>query len=317
MKHKYLFAAALLFVISLAGFGFIKGFGAGAGHGAEKKGEEELLIVTSFYPMYIASLNIAGDCPGVTLRNLSEPQSGCLHDYQLTPEDMMLLSQADVFVVNGGGMEGFLTDTVKEYPHLTILNAGEGIFGEEAGDEPEGHGHDHGENAHVWMSIPHYMEQVAAIGAGLAAADPVHQEHYRAKTAEYLEKIERLYQEAKNCLADAQGRRIVLFHEAFAYLAEDYGMEIVGALDLDEERQISAQETAEILDVIQKKEVGILLAESLYGKGMGDTIEKETDCRAYYLDTLVRGEEDAASWLKGMEENIRILEEALASEEGS
>lgn len=318
MKHKYLFVAALLLSLSLAGVGFVK-VSTGAGYDGEKKGEEEFLIVTSFYPMYIACLNIAGNCEGVTVRNLSEPQTGCLHDYQLTPEDMMMLSQADVFVVNGGGMEGFLTDAVKEYPDLKILEAGEAIFSEtpetEAADEKD-HGHDHGENAHVWMSIPHYMEQVSAIGRGLSEADPAHQEEYRTRTEEYLEKIQQLYQDAKKRLAGAQGRKIVLFHEAFAFLAEDYGMEIAGELDLDEERQISAQETAELLEVIREKEVGVLLAESMYGKDMGDTIQKETDCRVYYLNTLVRGEEDAASWLEGMEENIRLLEEALASEEG-
>ncbi|MCI8281944.1 MAG: zinc ABC transporter substrate-binding protein [Lachnospiraceae bacterium] len=315
MKHKYLFVVVLLLGLSLAGVGFVKSFGVGTADGMGQKGAEQLLIVTSFYPVYIACLNIAGDCPGVAVENLSEPQTGCLHDYQLTPEDMMKLSKADVFVVNGGGMEAFLTDTAKEYPDLTILNAGEAIFSEDDEANSQEHSHTHGENAHVWMSIPHYMEQVVSIGQGLAEADPAHREHYQAKTAEYLEKIEQLHQDAKNRLADAQGKKIVLFHEAFAFFAEDYGMEIAGELDLDEERQISAQETARLLEVIQEEEVGILLAESMYGKDMGDTIEKETDCKVYYLDTLVRGEEDAESWMKGMEENIRILEKAISSEE--
>lgn len=58
--------------------------------------------------MYIAAENIVGDAEGVTLTNLSEPQTGCMHDYQLTPEDMKLLSRADVFIVNGGGIENFV-----------------------------------------------------------------------------------------------------------------------------------------------------------------------------------------------------------------
>ena len=67
--------------------------------------DDTLTVVTSFYPMYIAALNIVDGVEGVRLENLSEPQTGCLHDFQLTPEDMKLLSTADVFVINGGGIE--------------------------------------------------------------------------------------------------------------------------------------------------------------------------------------------------------------------
>ena len=126
MKNKYAFVAVLLLVMTLAGIGFVRGYGAWEGQ--EEK--EELLIVTSFYPVYIAALNIAGDCPGVTVRSLSEPQTGCMHDYQLTPQDMILLSEADIFVINGGGMEQFLTEVAEEYPDLTIVDAGRGIFEE-------------------------------------------------------------------------------------------------------------------------------------------------------------------------------------------
>ena len=59
--------------------------------------DDMLTVVTSFYPMYIATLNIVDGVKGVRLENLSEPQTGCLHDFQLTPEDMKLLSTADVF----------------------------------------------------------------------------------------------------------------------------------------------------------------------------------------------------------------------------
>ena len=77
---------------------------------------EKVIVVTSFYPMYIATENVAGDCTAIEVKNLSEPQTGCLHDFQLTPEDMKLLSTADMFVINGGGMESFLDDVTKQYP---------------------------------------------------------------------------------------------------------------------------------------------------------------------------------------------------------
>ena len=63
----------------------------------------------------------------MTLENLSEPQTGCLHDYQLTAADMKLLSKADVFIVNGGGIESFLSDVAESYPNLKIIQACDGI----------------------------------------------------------------------------------------------------------------------------------------------------------------------------------------------
>lgn len=300
----------------------------------EGRDEEELLVVTSFYPMYVATLNIAGDAEGIAVESLSEPQTGCLHDYQLTPRDMILLSRADVFVVNGGGIEGFLTDVAAEYPNLVIINAGAGIFHEEEADEDgsreeeeadaadeeddhvhgenEGHAdHDHGENAHVWMSIPHYMEQIEAIRDGLMEADPSRKEIYQEKAGAYLAKIEALKPEMEELAAAAGGEPVVLFHEAFEYLTEDYGMQVAGELNLDEERQVSAGEVADILIAIKTKKIKILLAEDLYGKDLGDTIEAETDCKVYYLDTLVRGNGSKDSWLLGMAQNMQILRTAL------
>ena len=89
--------------------------------------DDMLTVVTSFYPIYIATLNIVDGVDGVRLENLSEPQTGCLHDFQLTPEDMKLLSTADVFVINGGGIESFMSDVAKAYPKLDVVEASEDL----------------------------------------------------------------------------------------------------------------------------------------------------------------------------------------------
>lgn len=329
MRNKYIFVTALLLVLALLGVVFTGGYVKMEGKGSE----EELLVVTSFYPMYVAALNVVGDCRDVRVENLSEPQTGCLHDYQLTPQDMILLSEADVFVVNGGGIEGFLTEVAEAYPNLTIVNAGAEIFGEEA-DESETHSgnaektddshtektddghaeHDHGENAHAWMSIPHYKQQVTTICDELSARNPANKNNYDENAAKYLREIDTLWQEVQELAVSAQWKSILIFHEAFAYLAEDYGMQVAGELNLDEERQVSAGEIADILKVIEEKNVRVILAEELYGKDMGDTIERETDCVVYYLDTLVRGDGARDSWLRGMEKNVEILRKAVSAD---
>ena len=62
-------------------------------------------VVTSFYPIYLFALNLTQGIDGITIRNLAAPNTGCLHDYQLSTGDMKVLNKADVFLINGAGME--------------------------------------------------------------------------------------------------------------------------------------------------------------------------------------------------------------------
>ena len=109
--------------------------------------DDMLTVVTSFYPMYIATLNIVDGVEGVRLENLSEPQTGCLHDFQLTPEDMKLLSTADVFVINGGGIESFMSDVAKAYPKLDVVEACEDVVLLSDDESDSDHDHDHDADA--------------------------------------------------------------------------------------------------------------------------------------------------------------------------
>ena len=289
--------------------------------------DDMLTVVTSFYPMYIATLNIVDGVKGVRIENLSEPQTGCLHDFQLTPEDMKLLSTADVFVINGGGIESFMSDVAKAYPKLDVVEACEDVALLSEDDEDSDHDHDHDadaesdsahdhdhgdENAHAWMSIALYKQQVENILEGLCRIDPKHQDAYESNAKEYLAKLEDLEREQQSLKEELAGKHIVIFHEAYAYVAEDYDMEISYTMDLDEERQVSAGEVADVMGAIEKNDISVVLAEELYGKDMGDTVERETDAKVCYLDTLTRGEYEKDSYLDAMRHNMELLKEAFA-----
>lgn len=313
MKNKYVFVTVLLLVLLLTGAGLTQLYVKEE----TKQQDSELTVVTSFYPMYIAAMNVIGDTPGVDLQNLSEPQTGCLHDYQLTPADMKLLSGADVFIVNGGGIESFLSDVAADYKNLSIVNACEGLNLLSEEDEGEEHtredGHNHGDvNAHAWMSIALYKQQVENILEGLCRIDPKHQDAYESNAKEYLAKLEDLEKEQQSLKEELAGKHIVIFHEAYAYVAEDYDMEISYTMDLDEERQVSAGEVADVMGAIEKNDISVVLAEELYGKDMGDTVERETDAKVCYLDTLTRGEYEKDSYLDAMRHNMELLKEAFA-----
>lgn len=268
----------------------------------DKKDKTQFTIVTSFYPMYVAAANVIGDVKGVTLKNLSEPQTGCLHDYQLTTEDMKLLSKADLFIVNGGGIETFLTDVASNYPELDIIEACQNVPLLEDGEE---------ENAHAWMSISDYRIQLATIESALEQADPEHADAYHENAKAYDEKLAALQEEQDEIRRAANGQNVIIFHEAYDYVAEDYGFNVSYVLDLDEERQVSAGEVADVLNQIQKDHVSYIFAEELYGSDMGKTVESESNVKVIYLDACNRGDYSKDSYLTAMQSNIDKLREAF------
>ena len=329
MKNKYVFTAVLLAMILFVGSVLTMAY-VRAEQKKEQAKDEDLLVVTSFYPMYVAAENVIGDVEGVTLENLSEPQTGCLHDYQLTAADMKLLSKADVFIVNGGGIESFLSDVAESYPDLKIVQACDGIdllesaegtgeshndlsSNEDADHDDHDHSeHSHGdENAHVWMNLADYQIQVQNICNGLSEADSAHAEQYAKNAQTYQGKVQELQQEAAELASQIASQPVVIFHEAYEYIVQEYGLQLAGEMNLDEERQVSAGEVADILHSIEDNHVSVVLAEVLYGSDMGDMVTKHSGVKVVYLDTLTRGDYSADSYLEGMRSNIEQLKEAF------
>lgn len=301
------------------------------------KENENFTVVTSFYPMYIAALNIVDGADGVTLENLSEPQTGCLHDFQLTPEDMKLLSTADMFVINGGGIESFMSDVAKAYPDLTVVEACKNVelineseedvdthdhdneadsdetdHDHETDSDESGHDHDHGdENAHAWMSVAHYRVMVSTIAESLSKADPSNAAIYDSNAKKYDAKLAELEEKENEIKQKTAGNDIIIFHEAYEYVADDFGMNVCYLMDLDEECAVSAGEVSDVINAVRNDGVSVILAEELYGKDLGDTVSRETDVKMVYIDPLNRGNYDKNSYIEGMEKNFELIEAAF------
>ena len=84
-------------------------------------------VVTSFYPIHLLARNLLEGIDGIELASLAEPTSGCLHDYQLQTGDMKTLARADVFLINGAGMEGYLEGVFEAFPTLPVVDASQGV----------------------------------------------------------------------------------------------------------------------------------------------------------------------------------------------
>ncbi len=280
--------------------------------------EEQLQIVTSFYPMYVFAKNITEGVDGVTVHNMTKPQTGCLHNYQLLPEDLKTLNRADVFVINGAGMESFMDKVLESLPGLDIIEASEGIpllLSEENEVREDAHSHLHEEgiyNSHVWLSPPYAAKEIQNIAKGLAQTDPDHAEQYRSNADAYAESVLKMWEELKPELESYSGESIIISHEAFDYLAQELAISVEGTVRSEENTEPTAKVMSQLITIAREKKIKGIFAEPQYPQTALKTISNETGIPIYTLDPMVTGEQEYLNVYENiMRKNIEVLKDAF------
>ncbi|MGE5544989.1 MAG: metal ABC transporter substrate-binding protein [Bacillota bacterium] len=276
----------------------------GCGSSAATENNENLVIATSFYPIYIMTRNVTHDIPGVEVVNITRTVTGCLHDYHLTTSDLKRLHEADILVVNGAGMESFLDQAARQRPGLKIVNASRGIS-----LLKDRHGE---ENAHVWVSVSLAMKQVQNIADQLAGLDIKNGPAYQENASRYISELKALRTEMHEELEQIPNRDIVTFHEAFPYFAHEFGLNIVAVVEREPGSEPSAAELAETIEIIRQSGVKAIFVEPQYSTKAAETIARETGSRIYTLDPVVSGPDDPGAYIEIMRRNLQVLVEALS-----
>ena len=316
MKTTLTKILTIIILVSL----FLTGCNNSAKSNNSTESNNKLTIVTSFYPMYISTLNIVKDIPNVEVLNMTTSQTGCLHDYSLSTKDLKTLSNADILIINGAGMESFLDDVIDKYSDLKIIEASKGIHlieDTEHDDHTEDHDHedhDHDVNPHVWVSISKNIEEVSNIAEELSSLDPNNANEYQNNANEYIAKLENLKTEMHSTLDNIAHKDIITFHEAFPYFAEEFGLNIVGVIEIEPDSEPSAKEVENIISIINEKNIKALFTEPQYSSKIADTIAKETGASIYTLDPIVTGDSNEKAYndyIIKMQENLNTLKEAL------
>ncbi|MHB8125679.1 MAG: metal ABC transporter substrate-binding protein [Desulfitobacteriaceae bacterium] len=309
---KFLFLILLILMV-LIGCGVNYGFQTGNDQSndtaatpalATNNNGKLLTIATSFYPMYIFTLNIAKDIPNVNVIDMTKPITGCLHDYAITPADLKNLEEAQVFIINGAGMESFMDKVIGQMPNLKIIDSSKEI------QLIKGEG-DEGDNPHLWVSISNAIIQVKNIGDQLSSLDPNNAAKYQANTSIYVKKLEVERDKMHQALDGIKNRDIVTFHEAFPYFAKEFNLNIVGVIEREPDSEPSSQELKETIEKVKSLNVKALFTEPQYSTKAANTIAKETGAKVYTLDPVVTGPMDADAYINIMDSNLKSLQEAL------
>ena len=276
-------------------------------------------IVTSFYPIWLLALNLADGVPELEVRNLAAPGTGCLHDYQLQAGDMKVLSEADLFLVNGAGMESYLDHVFSAFPDLPVAEAAAGIpLLTETDALTIGENEDDGEiNAHIWLSAANAAVMAENLAKAMEAQFPDRQEKIEDNRKALQARLLALDQELREGLSGLPRKEIITFHEAFPYFARAYGLDIVAVVNREPGETLTPAQLAQLAEAIVALDAPPLFVEPQYEDLSARTLAAETGAAIYTLDPVVTGpEEDVPPdyYETVMRRNMETLREALGGE---
>jgi len=273
-------------------------------------GGKPLRVLTSFLPVYLFTKNVVGNTPGVSVDMMLPASLGCPHDYALVPSDMKKIAAADLFIVNGLGMEEFIGAPVrKANPKVKVVESGADVVPIRA----ESHGgHDHGDvNPHTWVSPKNAILQVRAIEQALSKASPENRDIFRRNADAYVKRLEGLAEEFDQAAKRFRNRNIVTFHNVFDYLARDVGLTIVGEIEATPGQEPSAGEIRKLIETIKAKKAAAVFGEPQYPARLAEMVAKEAGVPVRSLDPVATGSTSLTTYEDVMRNNLRVLQEVL------
>ena len=259
-------------------------------------------IVTSFYPMYVIALNLTEGAEGIELSNMADVNVGCLHDYTLTTEDMKKVENADIFISNGLGMENFISKILESNSDMKVIDSSNNL------ENVISNGIE--ENAHIWTSIDNYILQVQNIAEELKTADAKNAEVYTQNAQKYVDELNKLNEEYKSKLAKLNGEKAICLNEAFEYMGQELGMEMITIKTDHEESAISAGMLKSVINKVKEDDIKIIIIDKNDSKTNAKTIANETGAKILELNSGLTGELNKDAYINQMRENMSILENA-------
>lgn len=311
--------------------------------------DAEIQIVTTIFPEYDWVMNILGENPGNAKVTMLLDNGVDLHSYQPTAEDVLKISDCDLFIYVGGESDEWVEDALKEAKNknMTVINLletlGDAVKEEElvegmqAGEHDHDHGdgedhehdedgedHDHGEEVeydeHVWLSLRNAAVLTERISDAIRKIDPANSEAYRKNTTAYLEKLNALDAEYQSAVSAARVNTL-LFGDRFPfrYLTDDYGLSYYAAfVGCSAETEASFETITFLANKVDELSLGAVVTIEGKDHRIAETIVQNTktkDQKILSMDSMqstTSGDvQKGVTYLSIMESNLTVLKDAL------
>ena len=333
-KQLGIFTAMTALTATLYGCGADTAAAAGAEQNTETA-QDRLQIVTTIYPEYDWVMNVLGDQAANADVKMLLDNGVDLHSYQPSAQDIVTISDCDVFVYVGGESDNWVKDTLAEVQNtdMVVIDLMEALGDtvkeeeiiegmeaeeeeEEEGEEEEGPEYDE----HVWLSLKNAQVLCGTIADGLALADPANADAYHANADAYKAELSALDAEYQG-VVDAASNKTLLFADRFPfrYMIEDYDLDYYAAFVGCSSETEASFETVMFL-AGKTDELGLknlLIIEGSDGK-LADTVKNATETKDQQILTLnslqsvsSTAAKDGISYLSVMRDNLEVLKQAL------
>ena len=274
-------------------------------------------VVCTIFPQYDFARNIAGDNANVSLL---VPPGKEAHSYEATVYDVAKLRRADLVIYVGGDIDSWVLNALdgSDIPTLSLLNAVEKLIAADC--DTDGHNaHDHaaGIDPHVWTSPKNAILIAESIGKALSEIDEENAEAYAANCTDYVEKLKTLDGKFEVMAANAREKTIVFAEKfPFRYLCDHYGIAHYSAFEgCSTQSEPGLATLVSLARIIKENELKAVLTVEFSTATVADWLAKETGAKIMRLHSChsLTAEEFKAgeSYLSLMEENLRVLEEAM------
>lgn len=305
------------------------------GCGPQTKADDgRLQVVCTVFPYYDFARQIGGDDVDVTLLVAAGKET---HSFEPTPLDVITLSEADVFLYNGGESEAWVDDilsaageniavTLPLMPQVSALaeewaEGMEGAHDEHDHDDNDGHGHDSDDieyDEHVWTSPVLAKTLCQAICDALCQADPEHRDGYQVRLADYLAQLDDLDEAFRDVVAAGQ-RRLLVFGDRFPllYFCREYGLDYRAAFHgCASDTEPSLATLKYLIDKVEDEEIPVVYTIELSSQKVAQAIAETTGAKVLTFQscqTVSRQDMEAgATYLSLMERNVEALKEGLS-----
>lgn len=293
---------------------------SGCSNAASTKSEKtsgeskKLQIVTTFYPMYYFAQKVAGSSANVELLipNGVEP-----HDWEPTAKDMAKIQDSDLFIYNNRYFETWTEQVLNSIndSNLKIIEASNGIELMDAlnsEEENEHHSeHTSSKDPHVWLSPVLAQQEVDNIAKALEEADPKNKVEFQKNAAALnseLADLDRLYKET---IDKAQNKEFVTQHNAFGYLAKQYGLTQIPIAGLSPDVEPTLGKLADLTELTKKKNVKVIYFEEMTSGKVAKTLAKEIGAKTEVLNPLEgltkEEQEQGLDYIGVMKKNLDAL----------
>ncbi|MEG0855971.1 MAG: metal ABC transporter substrate-binding protein [Terrisporobacter sp.] len=271
----------------------------------------KIKIYTSIYPLYDLTSKIGGD--KVDVINLV-PAGTEPHDWEISSSDIVNLEKADMLIYNGAGIESWSEKVIStiENKEIIFVKTSQGLDIHKGHKDNKSHGHN---DPHTWLSVENAKEEMENIKDALVKKDPNNADYYEKNYETYAKKFDNLDKKYEDTLNPIKNKSIIVAHEAFGYLCDEYDIKQVAIEGLTPDSEPDPAKMTEIIKFAKDNKISTIFFEELVSPKVAETIAKEVGAKTEVLNPLEGLSEESIKngedYFSVMEDNLQAIYDSL------